>query len=176
MSKDNLTGIVGRYESQTGSCPNLRMIVIYTGDVKREEVSESYDVGAVKLVIEPVFLSEVDGDEIFSRLREKVENEELLSDQEQMELVIFPLTYRKKEEKRRRIGEAVELASRIRNREQQVFVLAGIMTFTDKVIDEDTANEIRRVIGMTKIGMMIEREKEEAVAKERRKTEDPERN
>ena len=52
-----LTGIVGRYESQTGSCPNLRMIVIYTGDVKREEVSESYDVGAVKLVIEPVFLS-----------------------------------------------------------------------------------------------------------------------
>ncbi len=50
------------------------------------------------------------------------------------------------------------------------------MTFTDKVIDEDTANEIRRVIGMTKIGMMIEREKEEAVAKERRKTEDPERN
>ena len=70
----------------------------------------------------------------------------------------------------------VELASRIQNREQQVFVLAGIMTFTDKVIDEDTVNEIRRVIGMTKIGMMIEREKEEAVAKERRKTEDPERN
>ena len=33
--------------------------------------------------------------------------------------------------------------SRIQNREQQVFVLAGIMTFTDKVIDEDTANEIR---------------------------------
>ena len=100
----------------------------------------------------------------------------MLSDQEQMELVIFPLTYRKKEEKRRRIGEAVKLASRIQNREQQVFVLAGIMTFTDKVIDEDTANEIRRVIGMTKIGMMIKREKEEAVAKERRKTEDPERN
>ena len=132
-------------------------------------------MGAVKLVIEPVFLSEVDGDEIFSRLREKVENGELLSDQEQMELVIFPLTYRKKEEKRRRIGEAVELASRIQNREQQVFVLAGIMTFTDKVIDEDTANEIRRVIGMTKIGMMIEREKEEAVMAERRKTEEAQR-
>ena len=174
-----LTGIVGRYESQTGSCPNLRMIVIYTGDVKREEVSESYDVGAVKLVIEPVFLSEVDGDEIFSRLREKVENEELLSDQEQMELVFFPLTYRKKEEKRRRIGEAVELASRIQNREQQVFVLAGIMTFTDKVIDEDMINEIRRRIGMTKIGMMIEREKEEAIEKaiveERRRVEEAQR-
>ena len=48
----------------------------------------------------------------------------------------------------------VELASRIQNREQQVFVLAGIMTFTDKVIDKDMVNEIRRRIGMTKIGMI----------------------
>ena len=39
------------------------------------------------------------------------------------------------------------------------------MTFTDKVIDEDMVNEIRRRIGMTKIGMMIEREKEEAIEK-----------
>ena len=53
------------------------------------------------------------------------------------------------------------------------------MTFTDKVIDEDTANEIRRVIGMTKIGMMIEREKEEAIEKaiveERRRVEEAQR-
>ena len=55
-------------------------------------------------------------------------------------------------------------------------MLAGIMTFTDFFFKQKTAYEIRRVIGMTKIGMMIEREKEEAVAKERRKTEDPERN
>ncbi len=50
-------------------------------------------------------------------------------------------------------------------------MLAGIITFTDKVIDEDTANDVRRAIGMTKIGMIIEREKEGAVMEERRKTE-----
>ena len=55
-------------------------------------------------------------------------------------------------------------------------MLAGIMTFTDKVIDEDTASELRGVSGLPKIGLMIDRAKEEAVAKERRKTEDPERN
>ena len=53
------------------------------------------------------------------------------------------------------------------------------MTFTDKVIDEDMVNEIRRRIGMTKIGMMIEREKEEAIEKaiveERRRVEEAQR-
>ncbi len=48
-------------------------------------------------------------------------------------------------------------------------MLAGIITFTDKVIDEDTANDIRRAIGMTKIGMIIEREKEEAAKREKEK-------
>ena len=167
-----LTGVVNRYESEKKMCPHLRMIVIYTGDIKREEVTENYDVGAVRLVIEPAFLSEVDGDGIFRRLKEKVERGEPLSDQEQMEFCIFPLTYRKKEEKAERIREAVRLAARIADREQQIFVLAGIMTFTDKVIDEETADQIRKVIKMTKIGMLFEKEKEEAVMEERRKTEE----
>ena len=58
-------------------------------------------------------------------------------------------------------------------------MLAGIMTFTDKVIDKDMVNEIRRRIGMTTIGMMIEREKEEAIEKaiveERRRVEEAQR-
>lgn len=106
------------------------------------------------------------------RLKEKVESGEPLSDEEQMEFCIFPLTYRKKEEKAERIREAVKLAARIVDREQQIFVLAGIMTFTDKVIDEETADQIRKVIKMTKIGLLFEKEKEEAVMEERRKTEE----
>ena len=166
-----LTGIVNRYENQKRVCPNLRMIVIYTGDIRREEATESYDVGAVRLAIEPVFLSEVDGDGTFRRLMEKVESRESLSDQEQMELCLFPLTYRKKEEKMERIWEAVTLAARIADQEQQAFVLSGIMIFTDKVIDEDMADQMRKVIRMTKIGMLFEKEKEEAVMEERKKAE-----
>lgn len=167
-----LAGIVNRYESEKTDCPNLRMIVIYTGDVKREEVSKSYNVGAVRLVIEPAFLSEVDGDEIYKRLKRKVEKGEDLSGQEEMELVIFPLTYRRKEEKRKRIDEAIDLVMGIQNREQQIFVLAGLMTFTDKIMDEETADRIKRRIRMTKIAMLFEKEKEEAVMAERRKREE----
>ena len=57
----------------------------------------------------------------------------------------------------------VELSTRIQDRGQQLFVLAGILAFTDKIIDEEEANKIRRTIEMTKVGMIIEREKQQAV-------------
>ena len=50
----------------------------------------------------------------------------------------------------------------LEDREQQLFVLAGILTFTDKIIDEEHAKTIRRAIQMTKVAMIFEKEKEEA--------------
>ena len=67
-----LTGIVNRYRSEKKECPVLRMIVIYTGDVKRSQVSLEYHIGALKLYIEAAFLSELDSDKIFMTLEEKI--------------------------------------------------------------------------------------------------------
>lgn len=164
-----LTGIVNRYEKEGSMCPDLRMIVVYTGDIGREAVSEGYDVGAVKLTVEPAFLSEIDGEGILERLRKKLENEESLEEEEEMEFIILPLSYKRQEEKEAKIRETVDLALRIRDREQQLFVLAGILTFTDKIIDEESAGKIRRSIQMTKVAMIFEKEKEEAVNEEREK-------
>lgn len=164
-----LTGIVNRYEREDGSCPDLRMIVVYTGDIRREEISERYDVGAVRVTIEPAFLSEIDGEGILKHLRKKVEKGDVLDDREQMELIILPLSYRTRKEKKEKIQETVDLAIKIRDKEQQLFVLAGILTFTDKIIDEESAKAIRRAIRMTKVAMIFEKEKEEAIQKEREK-------
>ena len=100
-----LTGIAGRYQKEKKACPVLRMIVIYTGDIRRDQVSEEYDIGAVKMNIEPAFLSELDTDRMMERLQEKVERNELLTDEELMEMIILPLSYRKKQEKEKRIQE-----------------------------------------------------------------------
>lgn len=59
----------------------------------------------------------------------------------------------------------------LEDREQQLFVLAGILTFTDKIIDEEHAKTIRRAIQMIKVAMIFEKEKEEAVKREREKME-----
>ena len=158
-----LAGIAGRYQKEKKDCPTLRMIVIYTGDIKREQVESSYDIGAVKMNVETAFLSELDSERIFSRLKGKVERNERLSDDGLMEFIIFPLSYRRQEEKQERIQETVRLAVGIQDRDQQVFTLAGILAFTDKVIDRETADFIRRAIEMTQVAQIFEEEKQQAI-------------
>jgi len=158
-----LTGIANRYRKEKRECPTLRMVVIYTGDISREQVCAEYDIGAVKISTEPAFLSELDGEGIFQRLEEKVRRKERLTDEELMELIILPLSYRKKEEKIKRIRDVVDLAVQIQDRSQQVFALAGILTFTDKIIVRETANKVRRAMEMTQVEMIFEEEKQQAV-------------
>lgn len=160
-----LAGIAERYQRDRIGCPTLRMIVIYTGDIERRQVSDEYDVGAVRMRLEPAFLSELDSGGLFRHLKGKVERNEPLDDEELMEFIILPLSYRKKEEKEEKIRESVSLAAQIQDRGQQVFALAGILTFTDKLIDMETTNKIKEMIGMTKIGWLFEQEKQEAIAK-----------
>lgn len=148
------------------------MVVIYTGDISRGQVSIEYNIGAVKLHTETAFLSELDSDGIMERLKSKVERNEMLTDEELMEFIILPLSYRKREEKEKRIRETVALAAKIQDRGQQVFTLAGILTFTDKIIDRETANKIRRAIEMTQVAMIFEEEKQQAVEAERKKAAD----
>ena len=158
-----LTGIANRYLRDKIPCPMLRMIVIYTGDIRRRQVSTEYNVGAVKIRIEPAFLSELNPEDIFRTITYKIKNGECLSDEELMQFIILPLAYRQKEDKEKAIQNAVELAARVQDREQQLFVLAGILAFTDKIIDNDTANKIRRMIQMTKVAMIFEEEKQQAI-------------
>ncbi len=160
-----LAGIANRYQKQKKDCPTLRMLVIYTGDIERRQVSDEYNIGAVRVKLEPAFLSELDSGEIFRHLKEKVEKNELLDDEELMEFIILPLSFREKEEQKEKIRESVKLAAQIQDRSRQLFALAGILTFTDKLIDTKTADQIRRMIGMTKVGWIFEQEKQQALAK-----------
>jgi hypothetical protein len=114
-----LNGIANRYREEKKECPMLRMIVIYTADIARGQVSEEYDIGALKLHVECAFLSELDSVGIQERLKQKVEREEIMNDEELMEFIILPLSYSTKEEKQQKFRETVELATRIQDREQQ---------------------------------------------------------
>lgn len=158
-----LAGIANRYQKDQKECPMLRMVVIYTGDIKREQVAEEYNIGAVRMHVECAFLSELDSESILGRLKHKVERNEMLDDGELMEFIILPLSYRRKEEKQQKIRETVELATKIQDRGQQLFTLAGILAFTDKLIDRETAGRIRRVIEMTQVAQIFEEEKQQAL-------------
>lgn len=141
----------------------IRVIIIYTADVKRSEVREGLDVGDVKIHLEQAFLSELDREGIKKNLTEKVMAGKKLTDREKMQFIILPLAYEGKEKKQELIQYMFELAKQIEDEDEQTFVVAGMIAFADKVIDVETADYMKGWLGMTKVGRLIEEEKMQAV-------------
>ena len=101
---------------------------------------------------------------ICKQLKWKVEAGQMLTDEELMKFIILPLSYKTKEEKEEKVRKVVEMAIQIQDKGQQIFVLSGILAFTDKIIDQKTANEIRKMIEMTQAARLFEEEKQQALS------------
>ena len=72
-----------------------------------------------------------------------------------MELMILPLTVKGRTGKQEAIEKAVGLARNLPEKEEQLKVLAGILTFTDKVIDKMYAKRLKEEMQMTLVGQML---------------------
>lgn len=129
--------VVRRYarKRQLDRLRTLKIIVIYTADV--EKAREVYDLGGVTVKVETAFLVGQNTEEICRNIEEKVKSGQELSDEEQMQLMILPLTVKGKEGKQEPAVKAVGLAKQMKDRRKETEVLAGILTFADKVIDEE---------------------------------------
>ena len=131
----------------------IKMLVLYTADVERAE--EVYDLGGLTLEVESAYLVRQDTEGIYKRLDEKLLAGERLGEEELMQLMILPLTVKGRQNKQVMIERSVELARRIPERDRTIRALAGILTFSDKVIDEAYKNRIKEEMRMTQIGQMI---------------------
>ncbi len=146
----------------------IRIIVIYTADVTKDQTSDMLSVGDMIIYTTEGFLSEISSEKVKMRIQHKIEQREPLDDKDLMELIILPLTYKGKENQQRAAHEAVDLAKEIQDESVQEMALAGILSFSDKIIDQKLANEIRRCLNMTKVGAIIAREMEESEARGRK--------
>lgn len=153
--------VLERYEKNRTKIKDLRMIVVYTGDVQKAD--PIMEMSCFTLRMEQVFLSKLDGEAIFDSIRVKTETKEKLTEEELMQLIILPLTDKGKEKKQNRIKQVVELAKEMEEEEQQVFVLTGILVNTNQFIDRDYAKQLRRWLSMNKVFQLFEEEKQEAV-------------
>ena len=151
----------------------IRIIIIYTADVERGSTEPALEVGALQLITEETFLVEIDGEAEYCRIHKKIEKRQGLDEEDLMKMIIMPLTYRGKERQKEAAKEMLELVKCIEEQNIQRFLFAGILSFTDKIIDEEVAEEIRRRLDMTKVGRIIYEEKiaygkeiEERVTKE----------
>lgn len=161
-SKIKYVNHIARIVKKYGSNIRLRMIVLCTSGIRH--INTVLDVGCLRLTVEPGYLSSINAEIILKTVRERIENREKLSDTEVMQLIILPLTEEKKEKQKVVLEEAVNLAKNIQDEEQQLFVLSGIITFSDKIIEPEFARQVEEWIRMTKVGRLFEEEKQHAVA------------
>ena len=80
-----------------------------------------------------------------------------------MRLIILPLTQRDKTLKQELIEKVVNLAKQVQNEQKQLFALAGILTATNKFINRNNSENIRKWISMTHLARLYEEEKIEAL-------------
>lgn len=159
-----ISRVLERYKKEGNLNVKIRMIVIYTADVTPDQAEDVFDVGSLRLEVESAFLSKLDSQEIMSRLTDKVRAKQPLTDEEMMEFIILPLTYKGKESKKENLKHTIELAKDIADESTSVFVLSGILVFSDKIMDEELPNQVKEWIKMTKIAKLFEQEKEIALA------------
>lgn len=145
---------------------NLRLVVIYTGDVKSAE--PVFETNCITLRMEQAFLSHIDGEAAFNTIRQKISSGTPLEDDDLMKLVILPLTIPGTEGKQAMLEKIVELAEQVKDNEQQIFILSGVIVASDKFINREYMEQIRRRINMTQLGQMYEKEKIEYANKKSR--------
>lgn len=145
---------------------NLRLVVIYTGDVKNAE--PVFETNCITLRTEQAFLSHIDGEATFDTIRQKISSGTPLEDDDLMKLVILPLTVPSTEGKQTMLEKVVDLAEQVKDNEQQIFILSGVIVASDKFINREYLDQIRRRINMTQLGQMYEKEKIEYANKKNR--------
>lgn len=138
---------------------HLRMIVIYTADILPGQTRPDFDAGCLKLHIEEAFLVSVPSEDLEHHLQDKIIKGLPLTEEEQMQFIILPLTYKGKGAKRDSIRRCFQLAKRIENETIQTFLLSGMLVFSDKIISSEESRDIKRWIMMTKVGQLFEEEK-----------------
>ena len=151
-----ITRVLEKYHKENRNF-NLRLVVIYTGDVQSAE--PDFETGCLSLHTEQAFLSHIDGEGAFRAIREKLQSGIPLSDDDLMKLVILPLTISGPTGKQHMLERVVELAEQIPDEEQRIFTLSGVIVASDKFINRDYLEQLRRRINMTQLGRLYEKEK-----------------
>ncbi len=133
--------VADRYLKE-GKEPDIHMMVLYTADIERAETSFSRT--ACSIQTEASYLVKAPSEEWLKDVKAGIASQSI-TDEMMMHLVLLPLTYKGEERKQEAIKECVHLARRIPDKGQETFVLAGILTFTDKVINEKTRQYIKEL-------------------------------
>jgi len=159
--------VMEKYFSDDIKDIKLRLIIIYTGDI--EKADPVLETDCITLRTEQVFLIKIDGDSEYQAIKEKIENHQPLTDDDIMKLIILPLTQKGREGKQTMLEKVVEVSKKIPDEKLQVMALIGVLVASDKFVDDEYSEKVRRFLSMTKIEKIFEKERIEYGIGERQK-------
>lgn len=165
---DYVLRLAKKYYNEEKEIKKIHVAVVYASDVQKAE--NTLDLGSMLIETHSIFMKSFDGDKIYDKLYQKVHHGEGLSKEEMMQFILLPLM-RSRENRQKVIRKTVDLAKIIEDDYNQVSLIAGILTATDKYINIDYAKEVRSWLTMTKVERIIAQEIEDARVAEREKTE-----
>ncbi|MNN08247.1 hypothetical protein D3C76_909630 [compost metagenome] len=157
---DYTVRILRRYFEETKDFPRIHIAVVYTAEVK--EAKSTVTFGDIIINSQSVFMSNFDGDSIFEEVKKRIQNKEKLTSEDKMKIVLLPLMNTSRH-KQNIIEESIELVKFIDSEEEQLALIAGILTATDKFIEKNYAKKVREWLTMTKVDKIYQEEKEKAI-------------
>jgi len=150
----------------TSKLPKLKLVIIYTGEV--ESAPSFLDLGDIYFNFRQVFLSKFDGQKMYEEIKAKVKNNEVLTGEDIMKLVLSPLT--KKHDRQKFVEDAIELAKEVKDEDTKNLMIAGIIAASYKFIDGDYLNKVEewiRTTGLERIFDDLFREQKMKILKEK---------
>ena len=127
---------------------------MHIGDETYDFIAERQGKYRITLRPKQVFLSRMDSRAVFNAIRQKIHSGSVLTDDDLMALVILPLTVPDSEGKQKMLEKVVDLAEQIPDEGQRIFTLSGVIVASDKFINRDYMDQIRRRINMTQLGQL----------------------
>ena len=158
-----LARLSARLYNKNRKYPPIHVLVIYTADVKAGMTKPVLDIAGLRLNLLEVFLTDMNGEMILQEIGEKLSRDEGLSADDQLRLIVSPLTFVGKEAKVEAAHRAILIADKINDERTERFVLQMIKVITNKFISEEDAQRIKEAIMMTKVDRLFEEEKRQAV-------------
>jgi len=130
----------------------ITTVVVYSSDIK--DVVTNLDCGSIKYNIRPFYISDFDGDSKLENIKQKVENNIELTEQEIMTLSFIPLMTTRKSKSDITL-ESLEVAKNINNNKEKNNCLMLLYALFDKFGDEFSKKKFKEAVSMTDVGKMI---------------------
>ena len=147
-----ISRVLNKFLTENHPVP-LRLVVIYTGDVR--SAPAVYETNCLTLRVEQAFLSHIDGNQEFHEISAKMKAGTDLNEEEQMQLILLPLTFPGKAQKIQMLDRVVDTVARLPDDGRRSFLLAGLCVANNKFMTDEQTDRIEVMLRMTKVGQKI---------------------